>query len=231
MYQYAPKNYKTPQKNSNTIQRKYPFLKDETLPPGQILYHGTTESSAFSIQSGINFQLSPSQLGRGFYTSMDSETAKASIRSHDSHALVSITTSDELEGQCADTLQDGTFISPEVLRILMEAPNAASLSANAAKEIVDSSTAENKSSIWHSISNDDQLNEGNDFIKTSFAEAYDETIQRNVPTWLDQYKFTQNAASKIHVLNIELLDTEDHASKAPSATAGASYEDSCCLIC
>lgn len=231
MYQYAPKKYKTPKKYSNTIQRKYPFLKDETLPRGQILYHGTTESSALSIQDRIDFQISPSQLGRGFYTSMDRKTAIVSIRPPFSHALVSITTSDVLEGQCADTLQDGTFISPEVLRILMEAPNAASLSTNAAKEIVDSSTTQNNSPIWHAILNDNQLNERNDFIKTSFAEAYDEKLQQNVPTWLNQYKFTQNAALKIYVSAIELLGTEDHASKAPAATVGASYENSCCLVC
>lgn len=196
MYAYADKKGKI-QKQSRLVQRKYDFLESKTLSAGTVLYHGTRpESKASFEEKGIDFDLcreSHSQLGCGFYTSTDENTAKESIRSNEG-LLLKIHTTKEMEGQCADRLTTGEYLSPNALKEIMDARTE--ISMDEIGRIAERYKEDERP--WTSIQEDGVLNEGNDFIRTEEHKVpFGDT---RIPTWLSQYKFNPSAKDKLEII-------------------------------
>lgn len=199
MYQYISDKAvktKTEKKHPDIIQRRYPFLKPDTLDKGTVLYHGTSGRSAADIRKKIQFSYGRgTQLGSGFYTTRDIETAQGYLKG-ELPEIITIEALQDMEGQCADTLDNGTAISPGDLAELMKREDAESLTVDRASEFVNALPREIREATWKGITEDEILNRDNDFIKTD--EARDPNDPR-FTTWLNQYKFTQNAEGKIGV--------------------------------
>lgn len=208
MYEYAVKKNKAKDK---IIQRKYDFLKDETLKSGVELYHGTSMDRAQHILTeGFNFNGFPSQLGKGLYTTSNEKTLSSYIK--DEPAVLSVKAKEDLQGQRADMSSEDIFINPAVLQELMLMVEREPIITS---EKIQTKISEIKfDGNWKAIIDDEKLNENNDFIRTEEHNMVCMLDSHNflvpfiegaglpfhlVPTWLDQYKFNESALGKLEI--------------------------------
>lgn len=247
MYEYAVKKNKAKDK---IIQRKYDFLKDETLASGVELYHGTSMDSAHQIlNEGFNFKGLPSQLGKGLYTTSNEETLSKYIK--DDPAVLSVKTKKDLQGQRADMSSEDEEINPAVLQELMLMVERNIAITPEIIQTIRSGITFNGD--WKAIKNDVKLNESNDFIRTEEHNMVCMLDSHNflvpfiegaglpfhlVPTWLDQYKFNESARENLEIemggediiTRVKTIKEERERARRESRESRESSGDCCCAV-